>query len=155
MIITGFDLNSVLMQTKQLFGSGGCTSVIVAILVAVAGGLILFFVKRCFGHLDENDKRIEGSVKKLNSWAFGIDKRVSRIEGHLKISPFSSASPIELTDIGKEILNKSGIKEIADQFKLQLIEAIRKYNTSTAYDTQESTRRVFQEFNFGEENLKN
>lgn len=123
--------------------------------------LLFWFIRDKFNTLTNTDKSIEKNIKtigkwtaKIAKWAGRLDKRVGRIEGKLKLSPLTRHSPLRLSDIGKEILEKSGIKEITDQFKNQLLKTIQKENPKTAYDVQEATREVFQDFDFGEDNVK-
>ena len=118
-------------------------------------GLLFWFMRDKFNSLEKTDNRIEKSVKKFNRWAVSIDGRVNRIEGYLGTAPFTSQSPLRLTEIGKEILKQSGIGEMANQFKDQLLQKIREENPETAYDVQEITREVFRDFDFGSDNVRN
>jgi len=127
-------------------------------LFVVLAGLIFWFMRDKFSGLGDADKRIEGKLDKNFSYILkqtrSIDRRVSRIEGHLNLSTMKTKSPITLSDIGKRILEESGIGKMADGFKDELLERIREYDTTTAYDIQKATRRIFQEFDFGQDNFK-
>lgn len=111
-------------------------------------------IKDKFDIQEKTDNRIEKSVKKITRWAVSIDSRVNRIEDYFGTAPFTSHSPLRLTEIGKEILKQSGIGEMASQFKDQLLQKIREENPETAYDVQEITRQVFRDFDFGSDNVR-
>lgn len=130
--------------------------------------LLFWFIRDKFGDikdkcgdLADTDERIEKNVKTIGKWTVqiaksthGIDKRVGRIEGKLKLSPFVGYSPLRLSKLGEEILEQSGIREAIEEFKDQLLKEIQERKPNTAYDVQEVTRQVFQEFDFGEAILK-
>lgn len=122
-----------------------------AVLLSV--GIIGYFVKDKLGCLAETDKRLESKMDRMDEKVGALVSRVSRIEGSMKLSPFSAASPVRLTPVGEEILKDSGMKEISSKLKAELLSEIKKKNPKTAYDVQETTKKVFQEFNWGEENL--
>ena len=72
----------------------------------------------------------------------------------MKLSPFVSGSPVQLTPAGQEILQKSGIEDAVVQRKADLMAEIKKQKPQTAYDVQEITKKAFQEFQWGEETMK-
>jgi hypothetical protein len=129
--------------------------IMLPIIMTAAFGALAWFIKDKFSSLSENDKRVEGKLDKNFTFLIketrSIDGRVSRIEGKFGLSLLVGQSPLSLTDTGKEILLKSGIKEAADNFKDTLLEKIKSGNHDTAYDVQENVRRLFQEFDFGKE----
>jgi len=103
---------------------------------------------------DEAIKRIDKDFDEVKKDVKSIDRRVARIEGKFGLGALGSESPLVLTKIGREILENSGIKKAADQFKDQLLKQIKKEKPPTAYDVQEVTRNVFKQFDFGEDVLK-
>lgn len=54
-------------------------------------------------------------------------------------------SPRQLNDLGKEILNKSGIKEIVEEKKSILTELVKKKNPSNAYDAEKAISEIMSE----------
>ncbi len=123
----------------------------------VLAGCIFWFMRDKFGGLGETDKRIEGNLDKNFTFLLketkSIDGRVGRIEGHLKIGLFGAHSPITLSELGRKILNESGVKDAADKYRDMLLEKIQAQNPRGAYDVQEATRLIFQAFDFGDEFL--
>lgn len=103
------------------------TALLLTIIATLLGG-IGYFIKRI---LDNTDK-------------IGAD--VSDIKPKVKILwelQFSeSHSPMTLNERGKDILNKSGIKELVDKGLPQLIESIQEKNPKNAYQVQEFAREV-------------
>lgn len=94
---------------------------------------------------------VEEKCKDIES----IDKRLIRVETKLGIPvAITGFSPFRLTPIGEKILEESSMKKMVMDFKDQLLQIIKKKNPKTAYDVQETTREVFQEFDFGAENLE-
>jgi hypothetical protein len=135
--------------------SDSCSNLLIPYIFTVLVGLIFWFMRDKFTGLSKNDDRVESKIDKNFSWLIKetrtIDSRVSRIEGSLGLALLISKSPLHLSPIGEEILAQSGIKEAADKFKIELLTKIKEANPQNAYDVQEVTRRIFQEFNFGEE----
>lgn len=127
-------------------------------IFTVLAALIFWFMRSKFIDLGRSDERIEGKIDKNFTYILketkSIDRRVARIEGHLKLGPIMSSSPIHLTEAGKEILNESGIKEAADTHQIKLIEEVKKKKPETAYDLQEFVRQLFQDYDFGPEYTK-
>lgn len=123
-----------------------------AILITL--GIIGWLVRDKLNGLVDTDKRLEGKVDKVDEKVGNLVGRISRIEGSMKLSPFGAGSPVRLTPVGEEIIKQSGIGNAADQLKNELMTEIKKKNPQTAYDVQEVTKKVFQEFNWGNDNLK-
>lgn len=123
-----------------------------AILISI--GIIGYFLQDKLKNLAETDDRLEKKVDKVSEKVGSIESRVSRIEGSMRLAPISAASPLRLTPVGEDILEKSGIGAATRQFKNELIADIKKKNPQTAYDVQEMTKKIFQDFKWGEENLK-
>jgi len=148
------------VNAKMLLGEGssaGTGWITPAIFTCLSALLFWFFRDKCAA-FTETDKRVEGKIDKNFTYLIkevkSIDGRVARIEGHLKLGSLASHSPLRLTSVGIEILEKSGIKDAADQFKDKLLEEIKIEQPATAYDVQEITKTVFQEFDFGEDNVR-
>ncbi len=150
--------------------NGSKSWLIPAIFTLLAGGIfwltkdkfaeIKSYMKERFDSLREANRRTEEKLDKgINRLDVGlmdvvretksIDRRVLRIEGQFGLGPLFSDSPIKLTEVGKQILRDSGIKEAADNNASQLLETIRAENLDTAWDIQESMRKIFQTFDFG------
>lgn len=127
---------------------------ILSTVMLLALGIIGWFMRDKLNGLVETDKRLEGKVDKIDEKVVNLVGRISRIEGSMKLSPFGAGSPVRLTTVGEEILKQSGIGSATDQLKSDLMAEIKKKNPQTAYDVQEVTKKVFQEFNWGDENLK-
>jgi hypothetical protein len=118
------------------------------------GDLLLGKTKEVIIRTDEAVKRIDKDFDEVKKDVKSIDRRVARIEGKFELGATAGHSPLRLTKIGQKILQNSSIKEAADKFKDQLLEKIREENPETAYDVQEVTRQVFQDFDFGEDVVK-
>jgi len=55
-------------------------------------------------------------------------------------------SPRELNDQGQMILSKSGIKEIVDAKKIELLNLVKEKNAATAYDAEQLIMKIMQDF---------
>ncbi|MBI4215594.1 MAG: hypothetical protein HY602_02630 [Parcubacteria group bacterium] len=84
-------------------------------------------------------KRILDNTDKISVDVSDIKPKV-KILWELKFS--ESHSPMALNEKGRDILNKSGIKELVDKELPQLIEAVRGKNPKDAYQVQEFSREV-------------
>jgi len=97
-------------------------------IIAILLGTIGYFIKRI---LDKTDK---------------IGDDVADIKPKVKILwelQFAGGkSPLTLNEKGKDILNKSGVKELVDRRLIQLIESIREKNPKNAYQVQEFAKEV-------------
>ncbi len=54
-------------------------------------------------------------------------------------------SPRQLNDIGKKILDESGIKDIIDENKARLLSEVKALNPTNAYDAEQATINVVSE----------
>ncbi len=137
---------------------------ILSTIILLSIGVIGYFLRDKLNSLAGTDKRLEDNLERLeeklerkidivNGKVDDLGRRVARIEGSIKQVPFGMASPLKLNEFGEEVLRKSEIDVIAARFKNELLAEIRKQNPKTAYDAQEATKKVFQEFNWGEANL--
>lgn len=118
-----------------LIGGGGIISIIIA----------LVYLGRKFQVLDtlyESFKKFTENFDKLGDKVNDIGNRVSKIEGKL-FGVATASSPIRLTPLGMEILQDSGILNIAKGRKEDLMKKIREKSPKTAYDVQEITKILF------------
>ena len=97
---------------------------IILILLAAVG----YFIKRI---LDKTDK--------IGDDVADIKPKVNIL---WKLQFAESRSPLTLNEKGKDILNKSGIKELVDKKLVQLIENIKEKNPQNAYQIQEFAKEV-------------
>lgn len=128
---------------------------ILSSIILLALGIIGYLLRDKLISLGKTDDRLEGKLDKIDGRVGGLDSRISRIEGSMKLSPFAATSPVQLTLVGQDILQKSGMKIAIDQKRNELIAEIKKQDPKTAYDVQEVTKKVFQDFGWEEGILKN
>ncbi|MBI3442294.1 MAG: hypothetical protein HY007_00795 [Candidatus Sungbacteria bacterium] len=133
---------------------------ILSTVILIALSIIGYFVKDKLkslaasdDRLEGNYNRLEGKIDKISEQMGNIAGRVSRIEGSMRLSPLGTHSPVTLTPVGQEILEKSEIGAAADRLKDELMAKIRMENPKTAYDVQEVSKKIFQEFAWSEADL--
>lgn len=150
----------VVMLLAQVAGDGFATVLIVA-MIGVFGVVLAVSLTHNFNMLKDKFISINGRLDKLDikmrkffKWGRSADKLLRRVEVSLADGPFGSSSPLHLSLKGEEILRDSGIGEIIKQFEESLLKAVKEADVSTPYDVEESTLAVFEEFDFGEENIK-
>jgi len=101
--------------------------------------LLLGDAKIRIGEMGKDIEYIRKDIGEIKPDLMDIRERVAKIEGRL--SPVtSSTSPIQLTDLGKEVLRKSGIKDFVDEKKDTLLIQLKqehKGQSINAYDIQE------------------
>lgn len=115
------------------------------------GGIFVFiaalvYLGRKFQILDTlNDgfKKFIENFEKLEKDISDIGNRVSKIEGKL-FGLATSTSPLRLTPLGIEILQNSGILDIAKTKREELMKQIKEKSPKTAYDVQEITKSLFE-----------
>lgn len=117
----------------------------VGIVESIIGLVIFLFIlgvgwgslKKAVSHIENTlDKDIKPDLK-------DISRKVAVLWAD-KYAPASS--PRQLNDLGKNILNDSGIKIIVDEKKEQLIELVKKSSPSNAYDAQKAIEDVMTHF---------
>ena len=111
----------------------------------VISTLLLGRLKELIIRTDEKVKRIDKDFDDLKKDIKSIDRRVGRIEGKLGLGPIAGDSPLHLTEIGKKILNESGIKKLVDKKKEELLNELKKKNFTHPYDIQEWCFKKFDE----------
>ncbi len=100
--------------------------------LVVVAGVALFFV---FKHT----KPIRISLSEIREKFFVVESRVSDLWKD-KIAP--SHSPRQLNDRGEQILRTSGIKQIVDEKKDELLQLVKNKNVTNAYDAEMAINAV-------------
>ncbi len=101
--------------------------------------LLLSIIVILLGAIGYFIKRILDRTEKIGDDVADIKPKVSIL---WKLQFAESHSPLALNEKGKDILNKSGIKELVDKYLLQLIESIKEKNPQNAYQIQEFAKEV-------------
>lgn len=92
------------------------------------------------------DERTEFIVRDLKDIKPKVDDMFPKVDVLWKDRVAPSYSPRQLNERGNLILEKSGIKEIVDEKKDDLIQTVRGSNISTAYDAEETILSVMENF---------
>lgn len=87
---------------------------------------------------DNSEKEVKELTKQLTACATKIDERTQSAASSL----VKRKSPISLSEMGEDLLKKSGADKFVLENQSELVEKIRKENPSTAYDVQEAAKRV-------------
>jgi hypothetical protein len=127
----------------------------IAILIA---GLVVFTVCKRLFKMDQFDKAIDNLATKTDVSAIqaivtkiepslqDVRERFMKVEDRVETlwkDKFAPAdSPRQLNDRGNVILVSSGIKEIVDSMKLELLAKVREQNPATAYDAERITEEI-------------
>ncbi|MBI3334945.1 MAG: hypothetical protein HY001_00395 [Candidatus Portnoybacteria bacterium] len=88
------------------------------------------------------DERTEHILKDIDEMKPKVNDMSPKVDILWKERLASHNSPSQLNKRGKEILTKSGIKEIIDRLPAQLIEEIKEKKPQNAYQVQEFAREV-------------
>jgi len=111
----------------------------------VISTLLLGDTKIKIGEMGKDIDNIKDDIKEIKPDLKDVRERVAKIESRL--SPVTSgASPVSLTDLGKRILEESGIKNFVDERKDDLLTQLKKERTgqlTSAYDIQEWCFKTF------------
>lgn len=100
--------------------------------------IALIYIGRKLEVLDGVKDRIEDIYERF----IKVEERVNTL---WKDGVAPAHSPRQLNDIGKKILNESGIKEIIDAKKYHLLERVRALAPTNAYDAEQATLNVVSE----------
>ncbi len=85
---------------------------------------------------------VEKTVEKIYERFIKVEERVNTLWKD-EVAP--AHSPRQLNDIGKKILNESGIKEIIEKNKDTLLSKVRALNPTNAYDAEQAAISVVSE----------
>lgn len=100
-------------------------------VIALLFGVVVYFTKKIFDNTDS------------------ISKDVSEMKPKLEIlwqDKFAPAhSPRQLNDRGKDVLDKSGIKEIIEEKKPKLLELVKAKETKNPYDAEKAIEDVMRQ----------
>lgn len=107
------------------------SSTIIPVLVTAILTAIGYSLKRIF--------------EKVDAIAMDVSEMKPKVDILWKDKFAQSFSPRQLNELGKDILNKSGIKEIIDSKKQRLLEAVRELDPKNAYDAEQDISSVVNE----------
>lgn len=82
---------------------------------------------------------VEKTMEKMYERFIKVEERVNTLWKD-EVAP--AHSPRQLNDIGKKILNESGIKEIIIEKKADLLAKVKEINPTNAYDAEQATLNV-------------
>lgn len=104
--------------------------------------LALLYIGRKLQVLDTVEKTVETVQNQLGHIFERFVKVEERVNTLWKDEVAPANSPRQLNDAGKKILNESGIKEIIDTKKNDLLAKIKEVNPNNAYDAEQVTLDV-------------
>ena len=85
------------------------------------------------------DERIKGMVQEVSKIS-EIDKRVVATETRIKFLQVDSYAPVssprKLNEGGLRVLSESGIKDLIDNLKSEVLQVVQSKNITTAYDAE-------------------
>src|SRR2546428_1479821 len=111
-------------------------------LIAALLGAIGYFVKRIL----DRTEGVERALKPITPAIVEIQGKFTEA-GHNIMLPLTvtPASPLKLTDYGKDLLEKSGFGAALVKHKVNLIKQVRAKNPKTNYDIQKYSTTVIRE----------
>ncbi len=108
----------------------------VFVVIGIAWGTLKTLVKEIKETLNNE---IKPDLKEVRERFIIVEERVDTIWKD-RLAP--ARSPRQLNDMGQNILTGSGIKEIVDTRKEQLLELVKAKNITNAYDAEEAVLSV-------------
>ncbi|MDO4987245.1 MAG: hypothetical protein Q4E46_02965 [Candidatus Saccharibacteria bacterium] len=124
-------------------------SLIVSIIISVAAAIATSFLTlgKYKEKVDQLEKRgekdgnkindVEKAVVELKTMISSLEKNIDRIDGVAQ-----SHSPLSLTEKGKKLIKDSGLLDIFDKIKDDLVKDLEKEKPISQYDTQEKARML-------------
>ena len=116
------------------------TDMIISIIASILTSAITAFAVVAFkmGRYSEKIDQLEKC---------DLQRRVSTLEGSLTPASITQRkSPVTLNDRGIKLLNDSNAKKFVDDNLNELMQKIRDFNVSTAYDVQEKSKQVIESY---------
>ncbi len=119
-------------------------------LVTIIGGIptivgVLIHIGRKLQVLDGVQEDIGKVRKTVGTLAERFVKLETRVDERWKDNIAPSHSPRQLNERGLNILNQSGIKQIVEEKKQTLLDAVKATNPTNAYDAEQAALDVVSE----------
>lgn len=132
---------------------------VIAIVLSFLGGCaaIIFRMGRISERIDSSDRKIEAiehDMKDLSQTVTEIKVSVGHIRGSLNVLPMGatsanslsrSNSPRQLNDLGKKVLNDSGIDKILENYYEEIVDSVKSSKPENSYQAQEAVYRAVSE----------
>ncbi|HET6747563.1 MAG TPA: hypothetical protein VFH06_05650 [Candidatus Saccharimonadales bacterium] len=118
-------------------------NIIISALVGM--GTALFTVGQYKNKVDRMERDFEKLADKKETLRTDVDKLLefkTQAQKFIDRSIYKDQSPLSLTDFGEKLVNESGLKEVFDDVKDDLVEMLEEMEPSSQYDTQEKARAL-------------
>jgi len=116
------------------------------IISAVVGmGTALFTVGQYKNKVDRMERDFEKLADKKEKLRTDVDKLLefkTQAQKFIDRSIYKDQSPLSLTDFGEKLVNESGLHDIFNDVKDDLVEMLEEMEPSSQYDTQEKARAL-------------
>jgi uncharacterized protein YihD (DUF1040 family) len=116
------------------------------IISAVVGmGTALFTVGQYKNKVDRMERDFEKLADKKETLRTDVDKLLefkTQAQKFIDRSIYKDQSPLSLTDFGEKLVNESGLGDVFDDVKDDLVEMLEEMEPSSQYDAQEKARAL-------------
>lgn len=120
-------------------------AVFVLVILLIVAFWLMFKVGKYTQKFTEQDEKLKG-LGNLSDNVIRIDTKVGLIYQLVnKNSPIASQSPISLTPVGAQIIEKLKGIEIFSKYSERLVKEVTSVNPKNAYDIQEISMKVAKE----------
>jgi hypothetical protein len=119
----------------------------VSLITGALGGFFTAWIKidRCSQSIIALKEEKEKTIVKLDALRTDVDTlKEFKVSAQKFIDKqlYKEGSPLELTDLGKELVRESGFVSIFEQVKTDLVSRLLAKNPRTQYDVQEMAREL-------------
>jgi len=129
---------------------GGLSSGELISLVGLGISIIVLLVRFAYkqGQADEKISSIETTVTDTSHKVDGLGRKLTSIISYLgtrdskAMAVINSGSPMELTDLGQDLLNASGGKEFVESHLDGLLQLIEKDSPKTGLDVENAAKGI-------------
>lgn len=133
-----------IQNTPTVIQIDAAQSIIGLVVVVLGAGIAWGTLKSSVNHIKESLSKIEPDLKDIRERFFTLEGKTSKL--------FETASPINLSLKGKEVLESSGLKKYLDDNKDNLFNSCKSEKEfKTAYDVQTAVFEFFDAHKFPEE----
>ncbi len=138
-----FLLSSIIKSMENSVLQISTINVIIGAIVFLIGiGVAWGTLKKSVSNISDTLKEIKPDLKDVRERFMAVEDKVDT----LWKDRFASAhSPRQLNELGRSILEESGIKKIIEDKKDQLLKIIKDQNINNAYDAEEAILSVVKE----------
>ncbi|MEN6414369.1 MAG: hypothetical protein ABFC84_16650 [Veillonellales bacterium] len=119
----------------------------------IGSGVLIFIARLIFSGgkycktVDALEKDTSEANKKLDTLIFSFNRLISKLENFKELRGlddifFKTTSPKNLTDLGKQMLQESGLVAFITSNKQELIQKVKSSNPQTDYDVEQKSMDV-------------